>query len=137
VTLHEFAERLSRQERNIAGQEDQRSLTAREIGFGLLKCMGCPELWLLKSEGNIRSFNHCCSHGIGAVPDNNGNTRWLNSFSGLKDVLEQRLPYNLMQNFWKPGFHARPLTGRENDDVDFRSHHLYQTTNFLARSIAA
>ena len=83
----------------------------------------------------MRSITRHRAYGVGTMADHQRHARRLYGCGGLKNVINEWSPRDMVKYFRQLRLHPRPLTGRKHHDMDVGSRHIGRYPNFLARSI--
>ena len=118
MPVDERLQRGRRQQRHIAGQQnDGPCLTGKRL-FRLKQGMTRAELRILAREPEVRPSRQRRLHGLGLVADDDHDGRGGNGIGRAKDVLNQGQAGRGVQNLGKSGFHPRSLACRKDDEVE-------------------
>jgi hypothetical protein len=91
-------------------------------------------LWLLKGEFKSRDLSEPASDSLSLVADDEGGSGRPHGGRRPQDVGNHGASSDRMQDLREVGFHTRPLSSRQDDDVSLSSGHL---TDFFDRSMMA
>ena len=111
-------ERCTRQKRDIAIKEDERSVGMSQNRLGRQKRMGRPKLWLLHHKSEPAVPQERIFHLRRLIPDDDGRCLRVNRRGGRQDVFDERQSSDAMQHFRTRRFHPRAFAGREDGYVN-------------------
>jgi hypothetical protein len=109
---------LWRQKRNVAGQQQERTLGATQRDFCLKDRMSGSQLWLLHHNPGMSVSHQRLAQDGGLVTDDDRRGAWAESIGRAKHVLDERKAAHAMEHFGQHGVHTGALAGSQDGDVN-------------------
>ena len=106
----QFHECVSRQERDIARQQNDRAFSTGQKGLGLLKRVCRPELRLLNGRDYILVYGQMVAHGFPGVASHNGYRVGDHNLGRSQHVIKQGYAAGAVQHLREGRLHAGTLT---------------------------
>ena len=111
-------QRLRRQQRYVARQQDDGADRAGERGFGLQESMTRAELGFLERKLKIRPRPQGGAQGVRLMADDDHDRGWRDVLSGTQHVLDKWQTGGRMEHLRQTGFHPRALAGGKDHEMD-------------------